>query len=66
LIEKLIDWLVFNTNFSSISAISWHEQIVWHLGASCLESGRTINSNKSQPLFCDKDCSVIITEGSVN
>jgi hypothetical protein len=25
--NKLIDWLVFNANFSNISAISWHEQI---------------------------------------
>jgi hypothetical protein len=25
---QLIDWLVFNTNFSSISAISWGEQIL--------------------------------------
>jgi hypothetical protein len=24
----LIDWLVFTANFSSISAISWHEQIL--------------------------------------
>ena len=23
----LIDWLVFNANFSNNSAISWHEQI---------------------------------------
>jgi len=23
-IDYLIDWLVFNANFSSISAISWH------------------------------------------
>jgi hypothetical protein len=25
---QLIDWLVFNANFSNISAISWREQIV--------------------------------------
>ena len=24
----MIDWLVFSANFSSISAISWREQIV--------------------------------------
>jgi len=23
----LIDWLVYNANFSSISAISWHQKI---------------------------------------
>jgi hypothetical protein len=23
-VSKLIDWLVFNAHFSSISAISWH------------------------------------------
>jgi hypothetical protein len=27
--NKLIDWLVFNANFSSISAISWCEQILF-------------------------------------
>jgi hypothetical protein len=26
---EVIDWLVFNANFSSISAISWHEQILF-------------------------------------
>jgi len=25
--EKWVDWLVFNDNFSSISAISWREQM---------------------------------------
>jgi hypothetical protein len=26
--DWLISWVVFNTNFSSISAISWREQIL--------------------------------------
>ena len=26
--KGLIDWLVFNVNFSKISAISWHEQLL--------------------------------------
>jgi hypothetical protein len=25
----LIDWLVFNANFSSMSAISWYQEIFW-------------------------------------
>ena len=25
----MIDWLVFNANFSNISAISWREQITY-------------------------------------
>ena len=29
IIYFIIDWLVFNANFSSISAISWREQIVF-------------------------------------
>jgi hypothetical protein len=28
---NLIDWLVFNANFSSISAISWCEQILYYI-----------------------------------
>jgi hypothetical protein len=28
---KQIDWLVFNTNFTSISAISWREQILYYI-----------------------------------
>ena len=27
--DLLIDWLVFTANFSSISAISWREQILY-------------------------------------
>jgi len=27
----LIDWLVFNANISSISAISWREQILYYI-----------------------------------
>jgi hypothetical protein len=27
----MIDWLVFNVNFSSITAISWCEQIIINL-----------------------------------
>ena len=28
---KQIDWLVFNSNFISISAISWREQILYYI-----------------------------------
>ena len=28
---KQIDWLVFNANFISISAISWREQILYYI-----------------------------------
>ena len=28
MVGLLIDWLVFNANFSNISAISWHKQIL--------------------------------------
>ena len=27
-LQRNIDWLVFNTNFSNISAILWHENIL--------------------------------------
>jgi len=26
--EVMVDWFVFNATFSSISAVSWHEQIL--------------------------------------
>ena len=29
IIDWLIDWLMFNANFSSISALSWREQILF-------------------------------------
>jgi len=40
LCSESIDWLVFNANFSSISAISWHVQNRQMLGLYMLNEKR--------------------------